>query len=120
MRMESEESSSNDEAGFGDDTKTLITGKNLEDLRRDAVLAHQEITRVQLEVKQAPGSTLQLLGDKTELREASARLTNEAKKSDLDVIVRARITAMVGLLNIYADENLKFSWRQASEIVAKA
>ncbi len=124
-RMESEESTEgNDNGRVGDyarqriskeqtDNKETITAiENLEVLRHE-VLAHQEVSEV------TPISTLQVLGDQTKLREASAQLTKEARKADLDVIVRARIAAMIGLLNIYTDHNLDYSWRRASEIVAK-
>lgn len=47
------------------------------------------------------------------------QLTKEAKKNDLDVIVQAHVTAMVGLLNIFTDKKLGYSWKQASEIIAR-
>ena len=126
-RMESEESTEGDDnSGVGNDARqcisedsewtdnkeTITASENLEVLRHE-VLAHQEVSEV------TPISTLQVLGDQTKLREASTQLTNEARKADLDVIVRARIAAMIGLLNIYTDPNLDYSWRRASDIVAK-
>jgi len=41
------------------------------------------------------------------------------KKDDLDVIVQARVAAMIGLLNFYTDEDLGYSWIKASKMVAK-
>jgi hypothetical protein len=87
--------------------------KSLEDLRRDAALTHEEVSR------HKPGSTSQLLSDHSKLREAHKQLTNEAKNGNHDVIVRGRIAAMIGLLNLYTDPDLKYSWTKASEIVAK-
>jgi hypothetical protein len=66
-----------------------------------------------------PVSTSQILRDRSKLLEASVQLTKEAKKGNLDVIVQARVAAMVGLLNIFTDEKLGYSWMQASEIIAR-
>ena len=99
---------------IGDDKEKLTASECLEELRREAVLAQQGV------VQGTPNPTLQLLGDRFKLREAKEQLTKEAKKSDLDVIVRGRVAAMIGLLNIYADENLGYTWRKASEVMAKA
>ena len=82
--------------------------KYLEDL-----LAHQEISQGIL------NSTVKLLGDCFRLQEVSVQLTKEAKNQNLDVILWGHIAVMVGLLNIYTDVNLKYSWRRLSEIVAK-
>jgi hypothetical protein len=127
MRMESEESGDDDGDGVGDyarqhiseekpiidDNETHTTSSRLEDIRHKATLARQEMSQ------NIPDSTSQILGDQAKLREASAQLTKEAKNSDLDVIVRGRIAAIIGLLNIYTDEALKYSWTRASEVVAK-
>jgi hypothetical protein len=101
-RIESEESTEDDD----DDAR------HFEALRLE-VLARQEI------LEATPGSTSQVIRDRSKLREASVQLTNEAKKGDLDVIVRARIAAMVGFLNIYTDDDLGYSWKKSSKIVAK-
>jgi hypothetical protein len=101
VHMESEGSSKDD------------MGKCLEDLRCEATLLNQEVAEAM------PGSTLKLLADCSKLREASIQLTRDAKMGNLDVIVWARVAAMIGLLNIYTDDNLKYSWKRASEIVAK-
>jgi hypothetical protein len=106
--MEVEESSGDDD----NDEEACTANKHLEDLQHKAVLA-QDVS------KSIPGSTFQFLCDHSKLRKASTQLTEEVKKSHLDVIVRARATAMIGLLNIYSNENLKYSWRTASEIVAR-
>jgi hypothetical protein len=94
-RMESEESSEEDDGGGDGDKDMRTASKRLEDLRHDAVPAHQDISQYK------PGSTSQLLGNRSRLREGCAQLTKEAKNGNLDVIVRACIAAMIGLLNIY-------------------
>ena len=115
--MESEESAEddNDDGMSKDKTKdkeTLTASEHL-DILRHKVPAHQETS------KRMPGSTSQVLNDQYKLQEASAQLAKEMKKGDLDVIVRARVAAMIGLLNIYTDDNLGYSWIRSSEIVAK-
>jgi hypothetical protein len=98
----------------GNDLEEIQTAhKRLEDLRRDAVLAQQELSRDE------PNSTLQLLHDHSNLREARTQLAKDVKNGNLDVAVRGRITAMIGLLNLYTDNNLGYSWRGASDLVAK-
>jgi hypothetical protein len=56
-----------------------------------------------------PDSTSQILGDQAKLWEVSAQLTKEAKNDNLDVIVQGRLAVIIGLLNIYTDEALKYS-----------
>ncbi|KAJ7616260.1 hypothetical protein B0H17DRAFT_1220279 [Mycena rosella] len=54
------------------------------------------------------------------LRHALASLTIKSKDKKLDVFFRARITAMVGALNLYLDSELSYTWREASMIVSKS
>ena len=123
--MELEESTGDDgDSGVGDyarqcmsedkadDKKTLTASEYLEVLRHD-IQAHQGIS------KQIPGSVSQILSNHSKLQEASMQLTKEAKKGGLNVIVRARVEAMIGLLNIYTDGNFGYSWKTASQVVAK-
>jgi hypothetical protein len=44
----------------------------------------------------------------------------DTKKEKLDMIVWACITAVIGLLNLFADKALNLSWKKASLIVAKS
>jgi hypothetical protein len=127
-RMESEESTGDDDSEgasndrrqcVSEDTRTtddkeIHTGrKYLEDLRHKAALTHHEMSQ------RTHDPISQILGDQSKLRLASMQLTKESKRDDLDVIVRARVAAIVGLLNIYTDENLSYSWRKSSQFVAK-
>ena len=66
-----------------------------------------------------PGSIFQLIGDHSRFREASIQLTKDAKQGDLDEMVWAGIAVMIGLLNLYTDEKIRYSWITASEIIAK-
>jgi len=54
------------------------------------------------------------------LRRAVAALTVKSKDKSLDVFFRARITAMVGVINLYLDSQLSYTWREASMLVAKS
>jgi hypothetical protein len=120
--MESEESCgdnnengmSKDDTWIGDEEEARTAKEHLEALRHEAILAHQRASQG------TPNSTYQLLGDHSRLREASAQLTEEAKQGNLNAIVRARVAAMIGLLNLYTDEKMNFSWIKASEVIAKA
>lgn len=124
-RMESEESSGgDDDDGFGDYARPDMSNDKADEKETLTAIEHLEVLRHEVPACQeisekVPGSTSQILGDHSKLREASARLTKEATRGDLDVIVRARIASMVGLLNIYTDESLGYSWIKASELVAK-
>jgi hypothetical protein len=63
-------------------------------------------------------SALNLLRDRAVLSRAREKLQSQDK--ELDVIFQARISAMVGVLNLFLDPGLSFTWREASMIVAKA
>jgi hypothetical protein len=54
------------------------------------------------------------------LRKACAKLKVLSKDKKLDIVFRARITAMVGTINLYMDSELSYTWREASLIVAKS
>lgn len=83
--------------GIEDDKETRTAGKRLEELRREAALAHQAV------VQSTPKFTFRHLGVRSKLREAKVQLTKEIKKGDLDAIVRARVMAMIGVLNVYTN-----------------
>ena len=63
---------------------------------------------------------LNLLRDHVLLSKAQEALSQQSQDKSLDVIFRARICAMIGILNLFLDPNLPFGWRKASTIVAKA
>lgn len=58
--------------------------------------------------------------DFPELRRARAKLTIKSKDKLLDVFFRSRITGMLGMLNLYLDPELSYTWRQASLLASKA
>ena len=66
-------------------------------------------------------SVLDLLHDHAMLSRARETLQNKQNQAkSLDVIFKARIAAMIGVLNLFLDPGLSYTWREASMIVAKA
>ena len=64
--------------------------------------------------------TLDLWNDRVALGTACVKLGKRCKENSLDVLLCGWITAMVGVLNLYLDSGLGYSWRNASLIVVKA
>ena len=46
-------------------------------------------------------------------------LSHMARQNNLDTVLHGRIMAMVGLLNLYLDDTLGYTWMRASEVAAK-
>jgi len=67
----------------------------------------------------AADQALNLWNDRTALQAACVKLMGKWKDKDLDVIFRARIMSMVGVLNLYLDTKFCYTWRNASFVVAK-
>jgi hypothetical protein len=66
-------------------------------------------------------SALDLLRDRAALLKARESLLLQSQdKSSLDVVFRARMTAMIAVLNLFLDLELSYTWREASMVVAKA
>jgi hypothetical protein len=63
-------------------------------------------------------SALDLLHNRAALLRARESLQRQDKS--LDVVFQARILAMIGVLNLFLDPGLSYTWREASMIVAKA
>lgn len=54
-----------------------------------------------------------------ELQKAAQRLKNVSKNEALDIVNRGRVIAMLGTLNIFIDEDLNFTWKEASLMASK-
>jgi hypothetical protein len=65
-------------------------------------------------------SALDLLCNHAALLKALERLRLQSQDKTLDVIFWACISAMVGVLNLFLDLDLQYTWREASMIVTKA
>ena len=63
---------------------------------------------------------LNLLCDRAALSHAQEALSLQSQNKSLDVVFRSRISAMVGVLNLFLDLDLPYTWRKASMIIAKA
>jgi hypothetical protein len=69
----------------------------------------------------AVNDALYMLHDHPALLRAQERLALQSrKKSSLDVLFQGHISAMMGVLNLFLDPELPYTWREASMIVAKA
>jgi len=64
--------------------------------------------------------TLDLLRDNAALSKAQETLSQRSQDKSLDVVLRARICAMLGVINLFLDPDLPYTWRKASMVVAKA
>jgi hypothetical protein len=65
-------------------------------------------------------TALDLLHDHKALHAAQEQLMAKSKSKDLDAVLRGRILAMIGVLNVFLDEELGYTWTKASVIVAKS
>jgi hypothetical protein len=63
-------------------------------------------------------NALNLLRDHEALSRTREAL--QTKSKSVDLVFQARISAMVGVLNLFLDPGLSYTWREASMIVAKA
>ncbi len=62
---------------------------------------------------------LDLWKDHERLGRACASLTAKTKDPRVDVLLRTRLTGMLGVLILYLDPILQYTWREASLVVAK-
>lgn len=61
---------------------------------------------------------LDLWNDWVALSKAQVALMDKSRDLWLGISLRARITGMLGLLNLYLDPGLQYTWREASAMVA--
>lgn len=95
-----------------DDTQGIFARK-LEELRRGIQLDNTGLALAQ-------DNALGYLRDRTALRTAREQLIVMVDDKKMDGVLRGRILAMVGVLNLFLDEGLGYTWRRASLIVAKS
>jgi hypothetical protein len=69
---------------------------------------------------QTMDGALDLLQNCVALQMAQAELAGLAREKTMGNIVHHRILAMEAVLNIFLDEELKFTWTKASIVVAKS
>ncbi|KAJ3522656.1 hypothetical protein NMY22_g11792 [Coprinellus aureogranulatus] len=84
--------------------------RNLREGKRPADLTPQTLSDTQLENWK----------DLPKLRRARAALTVKSKDKLLDVLFRSRLSGMAGVLNLFLDEKLSYTWREASLVAAVA
>ena len=64
-------------------------------------------------------STFKLLQNREELQAIQRELSLMARQKFVDRVLHGRVVAMVGLLNLYLDSSLNYTWTMASEVAAK-
>ena len=84
----------------------------LEDLRKQRDLLDQS-------PPSSEDNALDLIRSIDRLQEARTSLDLRSKDHSLDLFLRARILAMIGVLNLFLDSDLGHTWRQASLLVSK-
>jgi hypothetical protein len=84
----------------------------------DALFQHLKEIEVTVPITKADNALAEWK-DFLALQKALNDLNLKSKDKRLDVFFHARITAMVGTLNLYLDSNLSYTWQQASMIVAR-
>ena len=65
-----------------------------------------------------PDKMLEPWKDREALSKARVTLVTKSRDSRLDVTLRARLTGMIGVLNLYLDPKLNHTWTKASVTVA--
>jgi hypothetical protein len=126
VREEEEESSDDSRSTGGGQAETAEEAAQDANGTQSAIrLVFENLRRKHaLEKEPAPApfdNALDLLHDRAALSEARERLRSQDKNhKTLDVIFQARIAAMIGVLNLFLDAGLPYTWREASMVVAKA
>ena len=62
----------------------------------------------------------ELLRNRPELQRVQGELSLKARGKGLDPVLRSRVVAMVGLLNLFLGGSLACTWKKASEVIAKS
>ena len=84
----------------------------LEDLRKQRDLLDQS-------PPSSEDNALDLIRSIDQLQEARTSLDLRSKDRSLNLFLRARILAMIGVLNLFLDSDLGHTWHQASLLVSK-
>jgi hypothetical protein len=108
--------------GLGDEEELDVGLQNLNP-RNALDMALDEICHGSIPTDLGPltpaDKALELWNDRERLRKACASLSVMCKNKDLDPILRARLTGMLGVLNLYLDPDLCYTWRKSSVMVSK-
>ena len=132
MREEEEESSESfkDTSGSdrGDDGHSIAVAPDANVTQRAVQELFENLCNRQAPLDESTptsaDSALDLLCNHAALLKARDSLVSQNQdklaKSQIDVIFCARISAMIGVLNLFLDPELSYNWREASIVVAKA
>ena len=122
---ESDDTTSNlNEEGGGHPKAAIKAAPNANEMRQVIMVLLENLSRGRAQMDHAPpvpvNSLLILLRDHVMLSSAQERLLLQSKDKLLGVVFQARMSAMVGLINLFLDPQLSYTWREASMIVIKA
>ena len=129
--FEESEESSDGCITLGDDDEPYDSDTPSRMIRRDFDSARANVARM-LEERRcgnpdntnfqfvALDNTLAHLRDLAALRAAREELSVIAQDKKIDNILRGRVRAILGLINLFLDEELGYTWRKASLVVAKS
>ena len=116
-------SDSNEEGG-GHPKATVKAAPDANGMQQAIAMLLENLGRGRAQMDHAPpvpvDSPLILLRDHVALSSAQEGLLLQSKNKSLGVVFQARVSAMVGLINLFLDPQLSYTWREASMIVAKA
>jgi hypothetical protein len=127
---ESEESSDrcttlgDDDEPYHLDTPSGLMQRDLDSARANVAQMFEECRRRNLDNTDfqfvALDNTLAHLRDQQALCTAREELTVIAQDKKVNNILRGRVRAILGLINLFLDEELGYTWRKASLVVAKS
>ena len=107
QRINEDSDNSKDRLGSKPSLRSL-----LEDLQKQRDLLDQSPPSLE-------DNTLDLICSIDRLQEARTLLDLRSKDHSLNLLLRAHILAMIGVLNLFLDSDLGHTWRQASLLVSK-
>ena len=100
-----------------DDAQAAVGQATVAEMLEECRRGNPEIADFQFN---ALDNTMAHLRDRAALRVAGEELTVVVQDKTMDNILRGRIQAMLGLINLFLDEELGYTWRKASLVIAKS
>ena len=119
----SDDKSSSDNRNNSEEDRVDSTFLELEDSQHILNSALDELHHGHIPTDLGPLATvdkaLDVWNDWDRLQRASVTLSAMSRNTNFDAVLRAHLTGMVGVLNIYLDPDLQYTWRKASVMVSK-
>ena len=119
----SDDKSSSDNRDNSEEDRVDSTFLELEDSQHILNSALDELHHGHIPTDLGPLATvdkaLDVWNDWDRLQRASVTLSAMSRNTNFDAVLCAHLTGMVGVLNIYLDPDLQYTWRKASVMVSK-